>query len=377
MRLLLVLISLWLDGVISTAFSSLDNERILHYAEMCNQVYHLDSRQSMDEMTTILRSQGLLSEEQKVVLQGFRNGDQLSVIVVKTGRNAFQFLFSGTETFLDGILDVMASATPEHVKTCLLSAHPTRIAVRIKKRNRVHLLKSTEHETVEVHKGFKLAGKDFMSKVFNLLKPYIEIGFDIFFDISGHSLGGALASQMAYHIKKRLAKAYQIPPEQIGMQVVTFAAAGYFSEEDLEKVTRVTDAANTMVHFYRHNDLARELTDLAGYKNPGNWVYLDNFVAVETTLADFLSKMVEFKESPTSIAELIKEELSNHTLPNYIITIKEAIEKQKNLIDGPNQVVVADDGSGSIFTPELVGTMKMAAAVVVITFLYFLATRRD
>lgn len=333
--------SLWA----ASFFSSLTDDRVLRWAELCKTVYGLNG--TNDEMTEQLNTESIICPGDKVVLQAYRNfGQQLSSVVIKTHKqNHFKILFVGTAGLMDGLVDIAAIPVREHIHKCLKEATPNHLVVRNKKEHRL-LLNACENRhllQVDVHAGFKAAGKQMMEQLFDKLRPYIDTEQPLHFDLTGHSLGGALASHMAYHIMKRLAKVYAMPGQLVSVKLITFGAAGCFLEEDLPKVAKVTNAPETTVHFYRHHDLARELTEIAGFVNPGLRVFIADFVSSTGTLADFVKNMAHFQESPHDISTRISEELANHAIANYIKTIMEAMESKKEIIDGDNtELIVAD-----------------------------------
>lgn len=332
---------------------------------------------STDEMTKILRAKDAINADQKVVLQGFRAGYQLSPLIILTGRNSFQILVAGTNLFLDKFREVQSIASTQNVQSCLVNAHPESIAVRIKKRNHKHAKMTEVQNTIEVQQGLERANEDMMNKIYEGLKPYIEIGYDIFFEIIGHSFGGAIASQMAYHMRQHLAKSYETLQDHIQIQVFTFAAAGYFAEDELDNVAQITDAQNTMVHFYRKDDIARHCTSLAGYNNPGNWVFLDTFLATEGSLMEFLSNVPECHTGHLTSNKQVKKDLQNDALRTYVAIIKKAIAKDKNLDDERNDLIGSDHDKGSLFTPEVVVTIQVAAATVFVAVIFYFAFKRD
>lgn len=72
-------------------FSTLTDEKILKWAELCHEVYGLTG--TNDQMTATLHGFGHICAGDKVIMQGFRNGGQLSSIVIKTKKkNHFRIL---------------------------------------------------------------------------------------------------------------------------------------------------------------------------------------------------------------------------------------------------------------------------------------------
>lgn len=341
MRLIILCI---VGTLASSFFSSLDDKHVLKWAELCQKVYGLHG--TNDEMTSQLLDAEIICPGDKVVLQAYRNlNQQLSSVVIKTHKqNHFKILFVGTAGFMDGLVDISAIPVREHVHKCLKEATPNHLVVRHKKQHRL-LTQSNEahhHLQVDVHAGFKAAGKQMMEQLFEKLRPYIDTEKDLHFNLTGHSLGGALASHMAYHIMKRLAKAYAMPQQQVHIKLITFGAAGCFLEEDLAKVAKVTAADETTVHFYRHHDLARELTELVGFMNPGLRVFIADFVSSDGTLAEYIHNMAHFQESPHDIANRIHEELANHSIANYIKTILDAMKDKEPITGGDTHAVVSN-----------------------------------
>jgi len=184
--------------------------------------------------------------------------------------------------------------------------------------------KSGEHEVeehdVNVHLGFKKAGKDFLRLLFNGLAKHIKKNVPVTFEIYGHSMGGALAAHAAYRIRKRLAEHLSLPKDMVSVDVVTFASAGFFFKEDVQAAGDIIGALHSMVNFVRKHDFARELTSHAGFSNPGTYIELDNFVQISGDLRDYFSTIKSLQEMP--VWERLVQEAQNHAIKNYIETIK-------------------------------------------------------
>ena len=295
---------------------SLSHDDIVSWAELCAEAYcsNLKGKCTNDEMTQHLKGKQLIEPEHKVIMQGYRNRDQLSSIVMKTGLNQFKVIFTGSESLYDVLRDIdFTSVAIDQIKVHLHKLHTDFIEVRKKKAHRKDDDDHTSSVEVEVFSGFEKAGEDFLKHFLVGLEPYLKDGHPITIAVSGHSLGGALAVQMAYYLKRQDA--------DITPLVITFGAAGYFSEEDIEPVGKMLDAERSMVHFARKNDLARDLTAMVGYGNPGHTVMLDDYIKVKGGLKEFLLKTVKFQEGIVDIAERVYEEKENHSMANYLATL--------------------------------------------------------
>jgi hypothetical protein len=258
-------------------------------------------------------------------MQGFRHGNQLASVVIKQAvPNHFQIVFSGTESMKDWAADAMMISTKEDALGKVNEMMKSHVQHSLHVRERK--TKQTNDHHVNVHMGFKNAGKDFLVKLFTGLKPYVDTNKPLYFDIYGHSMGGALAAQCAYQIKKRMAIFYEMERDQISVDVVTFASAGFFQTKHIERADKVIGASHSMVNFYRLNDFARELTSKAGFANPGHAIFLDNFVRVPGSVAEYLDSIKDLHETPTEIMDRVKEEAANHSMKNYIATIQSGIQ---------------------------------------------------
>lgn len=314
-----------LTPTLGAFLATITNERLLNIAKLCREIYKLPEGVNNGDLTKILWNKELIGLEDKVIIQGFRHGNQLGSIVIKEANpNHFKIVFSGTESAKDWAVDAMMLPSKEDalgkVNEMMKSAMPHKLNVRERKTKQVK-----EHD-VDVHMGFKNAGKDFLVKLFSGLRPYVDTTKPLYFEIFGHSMGGALAAQCAYQIKKRMAIFYEMPRDQISVDVVTFASAGFFKAKDISRADKVIGASHSMVNFYRRNDFARDLTAMAGFINPGHAIYLDNFVRVQGSVSDYLERIKDLEETPLEIMARAKEEAANHSMANYIATIKAGIQ---------------------------------------------------
>lgn len=314
-----------LTPTLGSFLATINNERLLNIAKLCKEIYKLPEGVNNGDLTKILWNKELIGLEDKVIMQGFRHGDQLGSIVIKEQTpNRFKIVFSGTETLKDWAADAMMMPTKEDalgkVNELMKSAMPHKLLVRERK------TKQIKEHNVDVHMGFKNAGKDFLVKLFTGLKPYIDTSKPLYFEIYGHSMGGALAAQCAYQIKKRMAVFYEMSRDQISVDVITFASAGFFKAKHVGRADKMIGASHSMVNFYRKNDFARDLTALAGFINPGHAIYLDNFVRDIGSVKDYIERIKDLEETPFEIIERAQKEGANHSMGNYIATIKAGIQ---------------------------------------------------
>jgi hypothetical protein len=308
----------------------LDNKAVLYYAKLCEVVYQLPNHESNKAVTSTLRSKQLIDEKDKVIIQGVRHKEQLSSIMVKRQEdNHFTAIFVGTKSGRDALSDALALPDYEnlgkYVEEAFLRSMPTRLRTWIQKIFRINGKQDDEH-VVALHMGFEKAGKDFNDKLFENIKLHYIPGQPIHIDLTGHSMGGALAAQSAYHIKDRLYKVLDIPNDMVHVKIVLFAAAGSFKIPYLDKVCDVIGADQRMVTFYRPSDFARELTKFAGYANPGHDIELDDFVASQINVLKFMKQTAELKERPSDIWKEFKDVDENHSITNYVRTIEEGID---------------------------------------------------
>ena len=317
---------------LSSFLSKLDNDRLLKIAKLCRTIYKLPEQTNNGELTKQLMNLELIGLSDKVVMQGFRHGDQLGTVLVKSGvkSNHFVLVFSGTESANDWLSDANAISTKEDAKNHLESMLKGIVPNVMHIRNKKHQRETTGHEInthkVDVHLGFKRANKDFLKKLFADIRQYVRKNHPVTFELYGHSMGGALAAHAAYRICKDLPDILGIPNEWIAVDVVTFASAGVFDKDDLSTADKVIRASNSMVNFVRKHDFARELTDRLGFANPGHYILLDNFVQIEGDLDSYFERIKSLEETPLEIFERIQQEAKNHSIRNYIETIEAGIK---------------------------------------------------
>lgn len=312
--------------------ADLDNHSILRYAKLCRAVYKLPNNASNSELADHLLQQELIDNKDKVVIQGTRHGEQLSSIMIKkNAHNHFTAAFIGTKSAQDVLSDI--NALPDYdnigelVEEALLTSLPTSTKTWIKKRFRIdeHELKQEAEHVVAFHSGFVNAGQDFMEKLFNSIQHHYKPGKPVFFELTGHSMGGAMAAQAAYYIKDRLHKILDIPADQVVTKVILFAAAGGFKKDYLHVADKVIEAERSMVSFYRPHDFARELARIAGYANPGHEIELKDFVKTKRSLLDYAQDIIQLDETPEEIQGKVQRVGQNHAIKNYIATIEAGI----------------------------------------------------
>jgi hypothetical protein len=327
-------------------FANLDNQGVLQRAKLCHQAKKLSDGQANNVLTKKLLKKGAIKEGDRVIMQGKRHGNQLSSLLIKTGQNRFTACFIGTKTIMDVFSDLTIVPVSEENSLQrnrekflegLEKVKPECLTVRLKKGQRADPEQEEDRDTeVTVHLGFKKANKDFLSRMFEAMQPYVKKDKPIVFDITGHSMGGALASHAAYYIMKKFAAFLNRPADQVAVEVVLFGAAGFFEIEDLKKASDVINADNSMVTFYRPSDYARELTRYAGFANPGYYVYFENYVQTVGTLLEFILNFLRLEESFPAIRERFDAETENHAMINYIKTIEAGIDQYLKPEEGKN-----------------------------------------
>lgn len=345
---------------LSSFLAKLDNDRLLRIARLCHAIYKLPEKTNNAELTKQLMNMDLVGLSDKVVMQGYRHGDQLGAVMIRSGvrSNHFVLVFSGTESASDWMSDANAISTKEdaknHLEGMLKGIVPNVMHIRNRKKHRKTEGEINTH-AVDVHWGFKRANKDFLKKLFSGIRQYVQKNHPVTFELYGHSMGGALAAHAAYRICKDLPDILGIPPEWVAVDVITFASAGVFDKDDVKTADEIIRASNSMVNFVRKHDFARELTDRLGFSNPGHYILLDNFVQIDDDLGKYFERIKDLEESPHEIVERIEQEAQNHSIKNYIQTIEKGIKcvmarelqsaESKENDEGLNNEIVKKDHS--------------------------------
>ncbi len=238
-------------------------------------------------------------------------------------------MFAGSDTLNDDLASVKFNE--EEIKDLDRIYRDLALAVlcvRVKKANRQAKQDVEEEHEIEVISGFQRAGEEFIAKFIEATEPYLKEG-DIDIQLSGHSLGGALAVQLGYYINMKLGKHFNC---KVDWAVVTIGGAGFFNIEDNADVSEILDAPNRMLHFYRNNDFSRELTAFVGYRNPGTLILLENIANLTEPLAEFFLKLIELQESIPEVIGRVEAERENHSIAYYVKTLQSHFDSF--LVDG-------------------------------------------
>ena len=128
---------------------------------------------------------------------------------------------------------------------------------------------------VKVHDGFYLASQDFWNNFFGRITPHLNTAKPVLIQITGHSLGGALAHLAGLHVKAQMHKHFKMPKEFVNLELVTFGGACTFGVMTYEKIESIIGKENA-INIYCRSDWAVGASQIAGLENPGYNLILQN-----------------------------------------------------------------------------------------------------
>lgn len=207
-----------------------------------------------------------------------RHGKYTSGLLFKRSENKYLLSFVGRQECAgkdtDACINVASTASARRTLWCtetvpILSSMPEYIKTRFEDRNSYGA-----DFNIGVHTGFYLAGRPALETIAQAIQKDATPGLPIRVLINGHSMGGALAFQAAYFLKKVVPGRLGLSPDNVQVNLATFAAAGYFHEDYFKMACEVIGPHNALV-FRRPSDVAVHWSSCFDFYNPACVVQLD------------------------------------------------------------------------------------------------------
>ena len=128
---------------------------------------------------------------------------------------------------------------------------------------------------VKVHDGFYLAIQDFWNNFFTRITPHLNTKKPVLIQITGHSLGGALAHLAGLHVKAQMHKHFKMPKEFVNLQLVVFGGACTYGVSTYRKIQNIIGEGNA-INIHSRSDWAVGTSQHAGFQNLGFHLILQN-----------------------------------------------------------------------------------------------------